>query len=319
MITSITTALHGSHVDVTLAFTSALEWTALQIQVSRSAIWPVDSTEVFAGTVDGEGDLTLQYVDGTFRLRARQFDPGTETWGAWVQHDYTTAGVVETEPPRSRWVSYGYVLERWLERRGHEPAEAVTEAVLRRAAIYITDAYRYCLEAWRWPDALQTLEVPCTAGIVSFADIFGADYFTFWDRNPEGPTNAQQLTVVGRTGSGIQLCTTVTTVWAQITPRAPDFRHQPVVDATHYDRSDVVYHTASGQMHECVHYDGATGAELTDSSRWRVMRLLWELSTPTVLLALADSLGNADHERGQAAALRRQAEDALNDITLRNA
>jgi hypothetical protein len=79
----------------------------------------------------------------------------------------------------------------------------------------------------------------------------------------------------------------------------------------------VRYDDATGHCFEVIHSSGAAGSSLLDPTRWRPLPILWMLADGVKLLAIADALGNGEHERTQAADLRDQVEALLTKLSTR--
>jgi hypothetical protein len=217
---------------------------------------------------------------------------------------------------RLRAVSYGQVLKGLATRRGICGDLSACQAA--EAAEYITSAYRQCLEDWSWPEAVLNMEVPVVNGLVTWERLYGADYFEFWTADPDAPSStACPVKVRGQDALGVRLETDAEAVWAKFAPRPPVFTSEPVVAETLYAPGAVVFDPASREVYECVAEVGALGSALADPSLWRRLRILWLLAEPVKLLALADWLGNSEHERAQAADLRGQVTDKLAEISTR--
>lgn len=220
----------------------------------------------------------------------------------------------------NRLVTYRSVLNGYLRRRGFGSASTVDEDVLTDAAEYITSANRYCLETWRWPEAQVAGTVAVSGSVVPWTSILGADHYEFWTGDPDdltAPEQAQPIAVRRIDQAGLHLDTTLTSVWARYTPRAPSFAHRPVEEGATYDAGTVVYDGGgTGHMFEAL-VDAAAGNALDDTAQWRALPLLWLLTEPVKLLAVAEALGNNEHERAQAADLRAQAEELLTQMQTR--
>lgn len=265
--------------------------------------------------------LPLSLPSSQYRVRARAevsgYSPATP-WSAWVEVAYTAAVPGIPTQIKARAVPYAQVLKGVATRRGI--CGELTECQAAEAAEYITSAYRYCLEAWAWPEVTMGAEVPVVSGLVSWGSLLGADYFSFWTVDPDAPQNAETaspVTVRGQEALGVRLDTPLTAVWAKFTPRPPVFTNTAVVAETNYPLGSVVFHAASGDVFECVAADGAVGSVLSDGTKWQPRRILWLLADVVKLLALADWLGNSEQERAQAADLRGQVEFYLTDLTRR--
>jgi hypothetical protein len=243
-----------------------------------------------------------------------QIGAGVPTaWSADVT--YTPAAVSPLTTPGARTVSYKQVADGLKKRMGYTGTMTLEDN--QDLAEYLGSAYRVCLEHWDWNEAHVTAAVPCTQGLVQWSDLQGADFATFSDADPDAVERAYAIEVKRQTAEGWLLRTDLTQVWARFTPRAPTFAYEPLVSATSYGQGAVGYHEASGHMVECIHPDGALGSEVTDPSRWRQLPLLWILVEPTKSLALADSLGDGEHERAQAAVVQAEAAQLLADAIQR--
>lgn len=250
------------------------------------------------------------------RVKAKVLPAGAES--AWVEVPYRAAAADALLPPRSRQVRYKEVLDGYLRRSGHGAANPPADDDLRDAAELITSAYRYCLETCHVPEARITRTLTITGGFVSWPMIYGADWFQFWTADPDVPdSQAAPIPVRDKRADGLYLDTTLTEVWAKFVPRAPEFRAEPIVPTDRYAFGDVRYSESSGNMYEVIATEGALGSDLGDRSQWRLLQLLWLLSDTTKLLALADRQGNSKEERAQAADLRQQAEQRLDQISAR--
>lgn len=258
--------------------------------------------------------LPLSVASFDARVKAQVY-PGGAT-SAWVEVPYRAPTSPSLDPPRSRFVTYKSVLNGFLRRTGHGAINPPGTDELQDAAEMITSAYRYCLENWKWPEATITRTLSISNGFVPWPLIFGADYFEFWTANPVD-AQAVRVNVVDRTRDGVQLDTRQATVFAKFTPRAPEFRADPVVPGTRYGLGEIVYHESSGNMYEVVNVNGALGSDIEDRAQWRCLQLLWLLADTTKLLALADMQGNSKEERAQAADLRAQAMSQLQQIQAR--
>lgn len=219
----------------------------------------------------------------------------------------------------ARFVPYKTVLDGFMRRRGHGKSNAPDEDALLDAAEYLTSGYRRCLEKYPWPELNHGETVACTDGLVTWAAVQGSDLANveFWTADPEAPNStACKIALKRYDSTGFMLDTTLEEVWAYFTPRAPEFRHEPVVPTDTYALEDVVYDSVTGHMYLCLEAD-AEGSELDEPTKWVAMPLLGSLADATKWLALADATGNGEHERAQAATLIRQAEDLLDDLATR--
>lgn len=208
----------------------------------------------------------------------------------------------------TRTITFGQQLDSVCQRMGYTAASTLEDTRLPQYVSAITSAYRSCLELFPWEEATVTAEVTCTGGIVSWGSVEGADFVQCYDANPNDNTlTSYEIETRCRTAAGIHLDTTLTTVWARYTPRAPQFDPRSLVLTTSYAVEDVRYY--SGQMYRCL--VAGLGSTYTDPSKWKPLPLLWLFSDVVTLLAVADLLGNNEHERAQATDLRRQADDKL--------
>jgi hypothetical protein len=214
----------------------------------------------------------------------------------------------------TRLIPYKQVLDGVAFRRGISGMPSDAQAL--EAAEYITTAYRHCLEYWPWPEASKSGNVTVTAGLVTWATLLGADYYNFWTANPNlSNSGAVKLTPVSQDDEGVRLDTTATTVWARYWPRAPRFVGEELNGLAPITYAFGKIGMASdGHMYECVAVAGAMANVLSDPTKWRQLPILWLLSEPTKLLALAEWLGNSEQERAQAADLRSQAEIKLREL-----
>lgn len=263
--------------------------------------------------------LPLALPSSQYRVRARAepsgYTPAT-AWSAWVEVAYDTAPPSTPAQITGRVVPYAQVLKGLATRRGI--CGELTECQAAEAAEYLTSAYRYCLEYWPWPEAMLSMEVPVSDGLVTWGALLWADYFQFWTADPDGPgATAYMLPVRAQDALGVRLDTPLTAVWAKFTPRPPVFTSAPVEADLLYVAGSVVFHPASGDVFECVAAEGALGSALADPTKWQPRRILWLLADPVKLLALADWLGNSEHERAQAEDLRQQTAAKLNEISTR--
>lgn len=274
--------------------------------------WGIDvpETHFIVQVIDNAAEFVIPILATYpgFAVRAN----GGGGWTADVL--YTAPSPGSGTPPEERKVTYASVLRGVATRRGICGELSACQAA--EAAEYISSAYRYCLEAARWPEALISEEVACADGLVTWAAIRGAGFYEFWTANPNESESAQKLRVGRRDTSGVWLDTTEPDVWAIYTPRPPVFTHVEVDPLEVYAWGATVLEPVSGDVYECVHPGGASGAALTDTDLWEVRRILWLLAEPTKLLALADWLGNSEQEREQAADLREQVEIRLSELSV---
>lgn len=260
--------------------------------------------------------LPLSVASFDARVKAQVHSGGAIS--DWVEVPYRAPAVDALMPPRSRFITYKSVLDGFLRRSGHGAANAATDDDLSDAAEMITSAYRYCLETCNIDEAKITRTLTIANGFVPWPMIFGADWYEFWTEDPDAENSqAVPIHVERKDARGLRLETTLTRIYAKFTPRAPEFRADPVVPATRYGLGDIVYHEDSGNMYEVVNVDGALGSDIADRAQWRCLQLLWLLADTTKLLALADVQGNSKEERAQAADLRSQVEQRLDQISQR--
>lgn len=303
--------------------------TAVQVQMMVKSRWQTWTSEglhsVFYYLEAAANHLAhtafMYPVDsGSFdvRLRARLQSP-VGPWSEWLEVAYTpeTEGVaVELDV---RTVTYKFVRDGVAKRRGYGgAANPLTEEVSADLAEYITSANRALLEDSPWPEVKRAETVVCTNGFVTWAAIHGADYFEFWTSDPNvAESTATQLTVCDQNQHGLYLDTTQTTVFAKFTPRAPVFDSRPVVSGSFYPLGAVRYYDATGHCYEVIATNGAAGSAVLDTTKWRPLPILWMLADCVKLLAIADALGNGEHERTQDADLREQIEAKLNKLSTR--
>lgn len=260
--------------------------------------------------------LPLSVASFDARIKAQIWPAGATS--DWLEVSYQAPTPPALDPPRSRLVSYKAVLNGFLKRIGHGTANPPDADALNDAAEMITSAYRYCLETSNVPEAMITRTLGIANGFVPWPMIFGADRYEFWTADPDAPdSRGTPIKVLRSDSRGLRLDTTLTKIYAKFTPRAPEFKADTLLPNQRYGFGDVRYHEDSGNMYEVVNVDGALGSDLSDGSQWRVIQLLWLLADVTKLLALADKLGNSKEERAQAADLRSQVEQRLDQITMR--
>lgn len=304
--------------------------TAVQVQMMVKARWQEWTSEglhsVFYYLESAANHLAhtafMYPVDsGSFdvRLRARLQSP-VGPWSEWLEVAYTpeTEGVaVELDV---RTVTYKSVRDGVAKRRGYGDANnPLTAEVEADLAEYITTANRYCLEQAPWSEWKRGASVSCTSGVVTWAAIHGADYFEFWTEDPDTINScAERINVICQDNAGLHLDTTRASVFAHFTPRPPVFDSRPVVSGTLYPQGSVRYDDRTGHCYEVIHASGALGSALADTARWRPLPILWLLADCVKLLAIADALGNGEHERAQAADLRQQVEERLDQLSNRN-
>jgi hypothetical protein len=251
------------------------------------------------------------------RLRARLGSP-VGPWSEYNYEAYTPEMEGVAVELNARTVTYKFVRDGVAKRRGFGAGNPLTEDAAAELAEYITSANRALLEDSPWPEVKRAESVTCSNGFVTWAAIHGADYFEFWTADPNlAGSCATPLTVRDQNQLGLYLDTTLTNVFAKFTPRAPVFDSRPVVSGTTYPLGAVRYDDATGHCFEVIHSSGAAGSSLLDPTRWRPLPILWMLADGVKLLAIADALGNGEHERTQAADLRDQVEALLTKLSTR--
>ena len=260
--------------------------------------------------------LPLSVASFDARIKAQIWPAGATS--DWLEVPYRAPAVDALTPPRSRFITYKSVLDGFLKRSGHGAANPPSEDDLSDAAEMITSAYRYCLETCNVEEAKITRTLTIANGFVPWPMIFGADWYEFWTSDPDAEnSDAMRIDVTRKDARGLRLDTTLQRIYAKFTPRAPEFRADPVEPATRYGLGEIVYHQDSGNMYEVVNVNGALGSDIEDRAQWRCLQLLWLLADTTKLLALADMQGNSKEERAQAADLRAQVEQRLDQISNR--
>lgn len=216
----------------------------------------------------------------------------------------------------ARTVTYQWVRDGVIQRMGRGARSAVTADQMADLAEFITTAYGRCLEKMTWPEREVNTSLTISNSLVTYAQVQGSDLadVMFWTADPDVLcSHACQIPLLRYDSTGYLLDTTLTTIHATFTPRAPVFDSTPVNTGASYAVTSVVFDAASGNCYEAI-ATNAAGNALTDTTQWRPLTILWSLRDVVKLLALADTLGNTDQERAQAADLIQQAEDRLNQI-----
>ena len=215
--------------------------------------------------------------------------------------------------PIARTITFGQQLDAVCQRMGYTDATALETGRLPQYVSAITMAYRTCLEDVTWAEAQVPTTLTPTAGRITWAQLEGADHWDLWTADPATDNTAQRVRVLRADNLGLLVDTSITSVWVIYTPRAPQFDSRALVLATSYAVEDVRYY--NGIMYRCL--VAGLGSTYADPTKWQPLPLLWLLSDAVTLLAVADLLGNQEHERAQAADLRRQADEKLTMLSQR--
>jgi hypothetical protein len=215
--------------------------------------------------------------------------------------------------PIARTITFSQQLDAVCQRMGYTDSSTLEAARLPKYVAAITTAYRTCLEGFPWMEALVPATLAPTAGRITWSQINGAEHYDLWTADPATDTAAQRVRVLRSDSLGLLVDPSITSVFALYTPRAPQFDSRLLVLATTYAVEDVRYY--NGIMYRCL--VSGLGSTYTDPTKWAPLPLLWLLSDAVTLLAVADLLGNQEHERAQSADLRRQADDKLTMLSQR--
>lgn len=213
----------------------------------------------------------------------------------------------------SRTITFGQQLDAVCQRMGYTDASSLDAARLPQYVAAITSAYRGCLEEFSWAEAQVPATLTPTAGLITWAQMDGADHWDIWTADPAMDATAQRVRVLRTDNLGLRVDPSITSLWVLYTPRAPQFDSRALVPASTYAVEDVRYY--NGVMYRCI--VAGLGSTYTDPTKWQPLSLLWLLSDAVTLLSVADLLGNQEHERMQAADLRRQADDKLTMLSQR--
>lgn len=276
--------------------------------VSEGQYAQIDN-EVMASAAEIE-IFALTNTATTLDVRIQQVGASNYDW-----HNLSyNAGDATTDASAARVVTYKEVRDDLMERHGFTSPTAADYA---RAAQFITSAYRYCIEAAPWPELKLPKEVDCDDGQVLLSDIDGADHYEFWTQDclaNSSKDNASPISVNRVIQGSIYLDTTLETVFALYTRRAPQFKSTAIVAETTYSLGDVLYDDASGHCLECIS-EGALGSDSEDTTKWRPLTVLYALKEPVLCFAEAHFFSR-EQERGQASSLRSEGENLLN-VSLR--
>lgn len=289
--------------------------------------WAETTATGLLGQVGGEDlgvgnsalELRLPLNMRSFDIRSRAQDMDDLTYTDWTERSYSDGAVVvpAVSVPNARTVSYKTARDALMERHGITNA---TAGIYAQVAQFITSAYRQCLEDWRWQEALIHDTVPVTDGLVTWADLQGADRYRFYTANPKAESTrctAVPVETLSTCAEGVYIDSqglNLTEVFVEFTRRPPVFKSTAVVGDANYGLGAVVYDDTSGHCFECVAENGAMGSDIDNGSLWRSLPLLWLLLEPVLNLAEAHFFSRSQ-ERGQATSLRNVADADLTRLS----
>lgn len=284
---------------------------------AASQYYQVTNTEVMVSAASR--DLyTITFCNVLLDIRVQQVGASAYDWHevAWTDGLSEAGAEITHAALNKRTMTYKAVRDMLIERYF---AATPSAAEMARIAQFITSAHRQVMEEWPWSEAKISTTVPVTDGLVTWADLQGADFYQFWTANPWARSTrdtAAPVSVLKVVSAGIYLDhESLTEVFVALQRRSPTFSAIAIVDATDYTIGDVRYDDATGHCYECLS-TGALGSAITDGTKWRALPILWLLLEPLLNLAEAQFFSRSQ-ERGQASSLRAAASEQLDAITRR--
>lgn len=278
--------------------------------------YQVTNTEVLAAPAQRD-IYSITFCNVLLDVRVQQTGVSNYDWHEveWTE-GLSEAGAQTTNAAlNKRTLTYKEVRDMLVDRY-FSATPSVTE--MARIAQFITSANREAMEKLAWAEADIGVTVSVVDGLVTWADVQGADYYKFWTVNPWADStrsSAMEINVLRPVADGIYLETNRTEVFVHLQRRAPVFSSVEIVAEDDYTIADVRFDPVTGHCYECLE-TGALGSALSDGTQWRALPILWSLVEPILNFAEAHFFARSQ-ERGQSGDLRRMAENQLEDIAFR--
>lgn len=185
--------------------------------------------------------------------------------------------------------SFRDLLHSIARRTGHFTDNTVDANVSADLTDLINSAYRAAWNFHPWPDAMEIREEP----VIAHPTVSGAVYvprvtdgrelstvFTVWGDDPrKKDTKAGRINVTKR-NDGLYFHQSITPVWVDYRPVAPQFTDTPWSSGTTYAKNDLALAT-NGHVYQSLQGTNLNQDPLTETTWWRQLPVLESLYEAT--------------------------------------